>query len=108
MGKRYFDFYVPRYALDDLDLDKIQSRLQVLVWNPEVMPASSAIHFSKSPNIQESKVIEYGFNREMENYQLYELKHEGKTYSLYIPKVVFGDLSRPERVSLRMAESTTR
>ncbi|MFC1874506.1 HelD family protein, partial [Chloroflexota bacterium] len=101
LGKRYFDFYVPRYALDDLDLEKIPNQLKVIIWNSGASSASS-IHFSGLSNIHESEVIEYGFNREMANYQLYELNHEGQTYSLYIPKAVFGDLPYPERVSLRM------
>ena len=103
LGNRYFDFYVPRYALDTLNLDKIPIRLQVSIWNPEAMQASRAIHFSKSPIIRESEVIEYGFNREMANYQLYELNNEGQTYSLYIPKAVFGDLLHPQRVSVKIA-----
>lgn len=98
---RVFDLYAPRFLLP-ADGDAPPQLLVAVGKTPEPVREIGFRGRSIPPRAT-SEMCEFDFFEEKVNSRRYQLWHEGRGYSLYVPNEVFEGLQAPERVFMRIA-----
>jgi hypothetical protein len=84
LNKRYFDLYVPRFMLEEMNVGEAPHKLKVVIGKGS------------------DGVFDYSIGEKMENSIRYNMWHEGQCYALYVPNEVFGGDRPPPSVYIRI------
>lgn len=96
--KKYFDYYIPIEVLKNKSKDITPASITVVIMKTD-LPKHELGFFGKpiSPRTEQD-FWEYDFLAEKENSIRYEVRHNGQSYSLYVPNEFFGGLKYPDRL----------